>query len=151
MNASASTIATTSSDLAAACGDAAGLALTLAQGFLILALVVAVLETALALWAKYQAARKGPVVADNALEAIVPAVDPIKLLDALKGLLDTLKALPAWIAIFLAGVLLLWVAGRLASDGCAPPATTATAPTTAPAAQPQAPPPPAANEAEPES
>jgi hypothetical protein len=123
-----SAIATVTSDLAAACGGAAELALTLSKGFLILAIVVAVLETGLALWVKLHAARKGPVVADSALESIVPAVDPVKLLDALKGLLQTLKALPAWIAIFLAGVLLFWVAGRLASDGCAPVADPATAP-----------------------
>jgi len=141
-----SAIATVTSDLAAACGGAAELALTLSKGFLILAIVVAVLETGLALWAKLQAARRGPVVADSALESIVPAVDPVKLLDALKGLLQTLKALPAWIAIFLAGVLLFWVAGKIAADGCAPAGARVAAPAPAPA---PTPPPPAANEAAP--
>ena len=36
--------------------------------------------------------------------------DPVKLLDALKGVLQALAALPAWVAIYLAGLALLWIA-----------------------------------------
>lgn len=48
------------------------------------------------------------------------AVDPVELLEALKGLLEALKGLPAWIAIFLAGLALLWIAGEK-PEACAPP------------------------------
>jgi hypothetical protein len=35
-----------------------------------------------------------------------------KFLDSLKGVLEALAALPAWIAIYLAGLALLWIAGH---------------------------------------
>jgi hypothetical protein len=35
-----------------------------------------------------------------------------KFLDSLKGVLEALAALPAWIAIYLAGLTLLWIAGH---------------------------------------
>ena len=35
-----------------------------------------------------------------------------KFLEALKGVLEALAALPAWIAIYLAGLALLWIAGH---------------------------------------
>jgi len=38
------------------------------------------------------------------------------LLDSLKGLIDSLKTAPAWFAIFLAGLALLWAADRSASN-----------------------------------
>jgi hypothetical protein len=44
-----------------------------------------------------------------------------KFLDALKGVLEALAALPAWIAIYLAGLALLWIAGHHA--GICPPAS----------------------------
>src|SRR4051812_32736874 len=102
MNSMTNVGAAASTQVASWCAGYAGFALTLGKVFLILALLVALVETALALWAKFLAARKGPVVAENALAA--GAVDPVKLIDALKALLETLKALPAWIAIFLAGL-----------------------------------------------
>jgi hypothetical protein len=106
--------------VAAWCADYAGFALFLAEAFLVLALVVAVVETGIALWAKFVATRPGPVADRMAANAALPPVDPIKLIEALKALLETLKGLPAWIAIFLAGLALLWMAGQT-PDICTPP------------------------------
>jgi len=99
-------------ETAAWCENFSGFALALAQAFLILALIVALVETAIGLWAKLQAARKAPdaVKAAEGQEAL--AVDPVKLLEALKAVLEALKGLPAWIAIFLAGLALLWMTGQ---------------------------------------
>ncbi|HET9638677.1 MAG TPA: hypothetical protein VFP12_05685 [Allosphingosinicella sp.] len=106
-------------EVAAWCANYAGFTLTLAKAFLVLALLVALVETALALWTKLQAVRKAPAVAERSLAE--SAVDPVKLLDALKGVLEALKGLPAWIAIFLAGLALLWIAGQ-EPKACTPPA-----------------------------
>lgn len=102
---------------AAACVNYADFALALAKAFLILAFLVALLETGLALWGKLEAARKGPEVARNGIAA--PDVDPVKFLEALKALLEILKGLPAWIALFLAGIALLWFAGGNANTRAA--------------------------------
>jgi hypothetical protein len=122
MNSVSNAAATTPSEAAHCCANYAGFALTLGEAFLILALLVALVETALALWAKLQAARKGPEVAQKGIAN--PAVDPVKLLEALKAVLDALKGLPSWIAIFLAGLALLWMAGQrpknCASGGSVP-------------------------------
>ncbi|MEA3064234.1 MAG: hypothetical protein QOJ27_669 [Sphingomonadales bacterium] len=118
MNTSSNTVASLPPEVALWCANYAGFALTLAKGFLILAFLVALVETALALWAKLQAAKKGPQVAQTAMAE--SAVDPVKLLEALKALLETLKGLPAWVAIFLAGLALLWIAGEK-PKACAPP------------------------------
>jgi hypothetical protein len=40
--------------------------------------------------------------------AAVP-VDPVKLIDSIKNLIDALTRAPAWIALFLAALALLWV------------------------------------------
>jgi len=117
------------------CADYAGFALFLAEAFLVLALAVAVVETALALWAKLVVLRQGPATARVAAKAA--AVDPIKLVDALKGLLETLKGMPAWVTIFLAGLALLWMAGQT-PEICAPELSTrssTTRTTAAPARQ----------------
>ena len=49
-----------------------------------------------------------------------------KFLDSLKGVLEALANLPAWVAIFLAGLALLWIAqeyaGKCAPGGAPPPA-----------------------------
>jgi hypothetical protein len=40
------------------------------------------------------------------------------LLDSIKGLVTALAAAPPWFAIFLAGVLLLWCAGKFTPTEC---------------------------------
>lgn len=104
------------------CSNYADFALSLAQWFIYLAFAVALVETGLLLWAKVRALLKEPEAADSKQAESLRAagVDPVKLLDALKGLLETLKGLPAWIGIFLAGLALLWIAGR-EPEGCTPP------------------------------
>ena len=56
--------------------------------------------------------------------------DAVKALDALKGLLETIKGLPAWIPVFVAGLALVWLAGQR-PEACAPGA--GAAPAAAPA------------------
>jgi hypothetical protein len=89
-------------------------ALILAKVFIALALILALVETVITLWAKIEAARQGPAsAATPAAKGLAAAnVDPVKLIEALKNLLESLKALPAWIAIFLAGLALWWIAGQ---------------------------------------
>ena len=77
----------------------------LAVLFLWLSLLVALAETGLTLWAKYKAVKEGRKIA--AAKA-APGTDWAKVIEALAKLLETLKGLPAWVAIFLAGLALLW-------------------------------------------
>lgn len=109
--------------LAQWCSDYSEFALGLAKWFLIISLVVAVVETAIALWAKFESARKSDAAARGVTASA--GADPAawaKLLEALKGVLETLKGLPAWIAIFLAGLALLWIAARRPEACPQPPA-----------------------------
>jgi hypothetical protein len=103
----------------------ATVALYLALVFLILALLVAAAETALALWIRYQEAKAAKAAAEAGRAAAVGlapgAVDPVKLLEALKALLEALKWLPAWIAIFLAGALLFWMGSEAATPQSSTP------------------------------
>lgn len=111
-------------EAAAWCATYADFSLTLAYAFLILAFLVALVETTLALWVKLQAARKGPDVTEAAVADRKLAVDPVKLLEALKGLLEALKGLPAWVAIFLAGLALLWTSASATPSYCSSASTT---------------------------
>src|SRR5688572_23240575 len=45
--------------------------------------------------------------------------DSVKALEALKGVLEAIKGLPAWIPIFLAGLALVWLAGQR-PEACVP-------------------------------
>ena len=81
----------------------------LTELFLWVSLAFAIAETALTLLVKWMAARHPPPH-----PAKIQA-DPdawTKFLDALTKLLLALKDLPAWIAIFLAGLALLWIGGH---------------------------------------
>lgn len=106
-----------SRDLAEFCTGYTMLGFSLARWFLIVALVVAVLETGLTLWSKVAAARAAPEGSPARAAADSAAI--AKLLEALKGLLEALTKLPAWIAIFLAGLALLWISSQQ-PDACAP-------------------------------
>ena len=70
--------------------------------FIILAFAVAVIETGLALYAKWKAFQEARKAHEGyAAEGI---------LDALAKVLAALKDLPAWVAIFLAAMALVWTA-----------------------------------------
>lgn len=43
------------------------------------------------------------------------------ILEALKGLIEALGSAPAWFALFLAGIFLLWTAGEVYVDACKGP------------------------------
>jgi hypothetical protein len=103
------------------CGKYLPFALSLSKWFLALALLVAVIETALLLAAKLKALLEKPPASDptRAKTFTDAGIDPVKLIDAVKGLLETLKGLPAWVALFLAGLALLWVAA-VESQTCKP-------------------------------
>jgi len=84
----------------------------LTNAFLWVALVAAVAETALTLWLKWDAARKRPSDVGATKEALATA-GWTQFIEALSKLLSALKDLPAWVAIFLAGLALLWTAGSV--------------------------------------
>ncbi len=75
----------------------------LASLFLWLALIAALVETGLPLVARWKALRQGKA-APKAREQL--SFDGF--LDALAKVLTALKDLPAWVAIFLAGLALVW-------------------------------------------
>jgi hypothetical protein len=100
--------------------------------FLVAALAAASIETLAVIKAKREAAEEAKrAAADNAAgKAQLDAVEPVELLEALQGVLEALKGLPTWIALFLAGLALLWLGSDLPkacvcgpeSEQCAPEA-----------------------------
>lgn len=102
------------------CDSYANVALTIASIFLVVALIAAIVETGLALYIRLLGTKQGAQAQREAALVTDPAILE-RLLNALKGLLETLKGLPAWIAIFLAGLALLWLAGQR-PDLCTAPA-----------------------------
>jgi len=79
------------------------------RAFIVASFLFAVVGTAAGIFVALWKAWKGSGGGANL------AADPdawAKFLDALKGVLQALAALPAWIAIYLAGLALLWIAGH---------------------------------------
>ena len=74
--------------------------------FLWVALITAAIETAMTLWIKWETWKKPPSLKSD--RVIANPGDWAKLLEALTKLLQALKDLPAWVAIFLAALALLW-------------------------------------------
>ena len=107
--------------IAELCNRYAWLAYDVGRVFLYLAIAFAVAETIAALWIKARTPPSGETKTLTPINAI---------LDALKGVLEALKDLPAWIAMFLAGVALLWMAGQRIEKPCPSPPPPATAPKT---------------------
>jgi len=99
------------------------LGLSFAHWFLLLALLLAIVEGVAVAWAKIQAARQAPAAPRAGGPEAVSAADAASFLDALKGLLEALKGLPAWFAVFLAGAALYWLSS-VQPDACSasPPA-----------------------------
>jgi hypothetical protein len=75
--------------------------------FIVIAFVVALVETGFALWAKLQALRSAGKT-ERQIAGGGEALGPV--LEALAKVLAALKDLPAWVAIFLAGLALAWTA-----------------------------------------
>jgi len=74
--------------------------------FLLLAAIAALAETAVLVIAKTRALKKEPVGAPGGTkkESLAPE------LEGLAKVLNALKELPAWVALFLAGLALVWTA-----------------------------------------
>lgn len=88
----------------------------LPTAFLWLAFVVAIAQTLVMILAKLAALNVQPKSTDDAGAGNSGmTADPeawAKLVDAFRGLLESLTKLPAWVAIFLAGIALLWIVGE---------------------------------------
>lgn len=103
-------------NLAAWCNTYGWVTLGLGILFLVGALAAAWIETIALIKAKREAAEEAKRVAADKAERTEPALDaadPVELLEALQGVLEAIKGLPAWIALFLAGLALLWLGSDL--------------------------------------
>lgn len=96
------------------CDDFGSWVFVLACLFLLMALAAAGAETFAAVRAKL----KGTGALPDGSGGAESSFDPAALLEAVRQLLETLKGLPAWIAIFLAGLALLWMSAELAPRAC---------------------------------
>ena len=104
MNSLALAIGQLPPETVAFCTRHAEFAFKLGRWFVYLALAIAVVETLAAIALAFMKPSTGPAARDAGAAA--------KLLDALKGVLEALVKLPRWVAIFLAGLALLWIAGE---------------------------------------
>lgn len=86
-----------------------------AEAFLWLALVLALLAAAADLATKLAPLLNQPTFPASRSAA---STDPVKLLDALKGLIDVIAKAPTWIAAFGAAMALAWAAGSLVPSPC---------------------------------
>ncbi|TFI56356.1 hypothetical protein E2493_20535 [Sphingomonas parva] len=112
------------------CDDYGALTFILGVVFVVVALGSAIAE--LIAWVRTQlaAAKAAPMAAVETADSF----DPIAVLQALKGVLEALKGLPAWIAIFLGGLALLGLTTQQPEEckkqetSVGAPSTTASAP-----------------------
>ena len=97
------------------CGSFLDVILVVSAGTLIVSLLIGAGAAAAALIQTIRA-QKGGQLKQSVDSA--PAVST--LVDALKGIIEALANAPAWFAVFLAGVLLFWLAAGSATEGCKP-------------------------------
>jgi hypothetical protein len=95
-----------------ACADNVSLLLCLGRGFLILALVMAVIGSII--WCLEKFGWIGPKGENRVTSSAAT------FLDALKGLIEALTKAPPWYAAFLAGCLLIWAVIGQADKLCKP-------------------------------
>jgi hypothetical protein len=105
--------------LADLCSSHMTTVLWIGRAFLFVALAVATTAAVLALIQGIVALFKPSPASTKGREAGGNVDAAAKFLDALKGLVASLAAAPPWFAMFLAGVLLLWMAGNAAPAFCA--------------------------------
>jgi hypothetical protein len=91
---------------------------SLAKWTFILAFALAVISTALDLWAKWQAAKAGGASDAITTKGIAPVTPD--LLKALSTFLESLAKLPVWFALFLAGMALVWLTTVIVPSVCVP-------------------------------
>lgn len=99
----------------------------IAKTFMVAALIVAVLGALVGIYQALKAAPPQPPTEAVALaQANASALTP--LVEALTKLLEALAKGPAWFAMFLAGLLLFWIAGEAHRKVCPPASAMARAP-----------------------
>ena len=94
------------------CNIYGGFLFSLGAALLIVAAAAAVIEAFVVARARIEAARQARTKAQESAALAVDGVDPVKFFEALKGLLVALKDLPTWIALFGAGLALVFLAGQ---------------------------------------
>jgi len=93
--------------------------------FLVLSLGLGVVSAIKAMSAKPAATGQG-----QQLRTIGPDGLPIgPILEALRAMLEALGKAPAWFALFMAGILLFWLAETVYVDACKPPVSRSTSAT----------------------
>ena len=104
------------------CDDYGGFLFVLGAILLVLAGIAAVVEIALRLKARMDVVRRAPTSEESLTKMRAENIDPVQLSEALARVLEAIKGLPGWIALFLAGLALVWFAGqRIEACSPAPP------------------------------
>ena len=85
---------------------------TLGAALLLMAGAAAVFEAIVVARARIEAAHRARLETRSSPALVADGVDPVKFFEALKGFLQALKDLPTWIAMFGAGLALVFLAGQ---------------------------------------
>ena len=117
------------------CGTYLDIVIVIAIIFLIVALLIGSISAINALIRVLRTPR-----VPGAMTEIGGLPGPGSVIDAIRGLVDALTRAPAWFALFLAGVLLFWLAGKAVGDQCRVTVQAPGAPPAAPAPAPAPPP-----------
>ena len=110
------------------CNSYAPKALSLAELFIYLGLVMGVIMAAAEAYKLYREAR-AVKPAGAVLAAVARAQNPA-IGEVMKGLVGVLTGAKAWLALVIVGVVLFWLAGNAAPIFCTPPERQTASPTT---------------------